>query len=105
MSSNVPELKMFPVFIPTVRLQAVLDTMREAKSPFLLTCVPWDMLTPHEAQTYVNHGKTLEQLAAEGGLTAGRLLAVLEGRDYRPINFVEANERLCQAMTLWIEEQ
>ena len=30
--------------------------------------IPWDVLAPHEARACRNHGQTLEQLAARGGL-------------------------------------
>ena len=42
--------------------------------------IPWDMLTPHEAQAQQNHSQTLERLAQRGGLAACEAVWILQDR-------------------------
>lgn len=46
--------------------------------------IPWEVIAPHEAQAYENHGQSLERLASRGGLSYREMLAVLrdQGFDY-----------------------
>lgn len=44
--------------------------------------ISWDLIAPHERRAERNHGKLLDQLAAEGGLTWQEALAVLQQRRY-----------------------
>ena len=46
--------------------------------------IPWRLLAPHHDQAQKNHGQTLEQLAARGGLSPAEALAVIESRRWRP---------------------
>jgi len=46
--------------------------------------IPWDIVTPHEAQAKLNHSQSLETLASRGGLSPEELLAVLEDRPSLP---------------------
>ena len=58
---------------------------------------PWALLAPHEQQAIRNHGgQTLERLAERGGLSASEMLAILEDRDWTPVPFEIAYERLQQ---------
>lgn len=45
--------------------------------------IPWAMLIPHEAQAWINHGQTLEELANRGGLSWAETLAVLQNKKWR----------------------
>lgn len=45
--------------------------------------VAWSLIAPHEAQAQSNHGQSLEQLAARGGLSPAEALAVLTDRAWR----------------------
>jgi hypothetical protein len=40
--------------------------------------IPWALIEPCERQAKVNHGQTLRQLAARGGLDSSEAVAVLE---------------------------
>jgi len=51
---------------------------------------PSNLLAEHEPQAQLNHGQSLEQLRARGGLSAQEMLAVLEDRKYQPIEGGEA---------------
>ena len=46
------------------RQYPVLGALGEKQQEY----IPWDILAPHEARALRNHGQTLEQLAARGGL-------------------------------------
>lgn len=47
----------------------------------LLSGIPWDMISPHDAQARSNHGgQSLERLAQRGGLAACEALDIIEGR-------------------------
>lgn len=42
------------------------------------TAIPWAMIAPHAERAAANHGgHSLEQLAANGGLDAGEIVAIL----------------------------
>lgn len=43
--------------------------------------IPWGMIAPHEARAISNHGKSLDKLARQGGLSVDETLAVIENRD------------------------
>jgi hypothetical protein len=60
--------------------------------------LPWFMLAPHEAQVRANHGQSLAQLAARGGLAPAELLAVLEDRPWTPMPAVEAIGRITKIL-------
>jgi hypothetical protein len=46
--------------------------------------IPWELISPHEAQALRNHcGQSLQQLAERGGLSACEAVAVLEDCDYQ----------------------
>lgn len=52
--------------------------------------VPWALVAPHEKQATLNHYQTLERLATRGGLAPCELLAVLEGRKWKPMDAEES---------------
>jgi hypothetical protein len=53
--------------------------------------VPWSLLEPHEQQAKWNHGgQTLKRLAERGGLDPTEMLAVLEDRPWRTMEWPEA---------------
>lgn len=68
------------------RFPIMLDT--EIKS------VPWAVLEPHRAQALINHGRTLEQLEAKGGVSPEEAVAIIEGRAWMRMPFTEARDRL-----------
>lgn len=56
---------------------------------------PWMLMAPHEAQAMRNHGRqTLERLAERGGLSPCEAVAVLEDREWHPMEQGEAKRRL-----------
>lgn len=59
------------------------------------TSIPWEMIAPHEKQAMANHcGQSLERLAQRGGLGACEALAVLEDRNWAPMDDDEAYGRI-----------
>lgn len=44
--------------------------------------IPWEILEPHEAQAYSNHGQSLEQLARRGGLSWREIYAVITDKEF-----------------------
>lgn len=65
-----------PVEKPTYKMFPIINS-RPYQS------IPWDMLTPHEAQAERNHGgQTLKRLAERGGLSWAEALAVLTDKKW-----------------------
>lgn len=58
--------------------------------------VPWPILVPHELQAQKNHRQSLRRLAERGGLAPSEMVAVLEDRPFRPMDDVEARDRLSE---------
>jgi len=56
--------------------------------------IPWAVIEPHELQAQRNHTQTLERLAQRGGLSCTEALAVLENRNWKPMQFEEARRQL-----------
>lgn len=56
--------------------------------------IPWALIAPHEAQAKENHDQTLERLAERGGLDPDEAVAVLEDREWRPMDFEESIKAL-----------
>lgn len=44
--------------------------------------IPWEILEPHEAQAYSNHGQSLEKLASRGGLSWREIYAVINDKEF-----------------------
>lgn len=44
--------------------------------------IPWEILEPHEAQAYANHGQSLEQLANRCGLSWREIYAVINDKEF-----------------------
>ncbi len=57
---------------------------------------PSVLLYEHEAQAKRNHYQTLDELRARGGLSVDEMVAIMEDREWRPMDFLEAYERLCE---------
>lgn len=80
--------------------QAMLDVMDPAARPFPIThdgrikSIPWSALARFERQAIVNYGRSLEQLAAKGGLSPCEAVAVIEGRPWERMPYTEAQETL-----------
>ncbi len=45
--------------------------------------IPRGLFMIHEGQAWKNHGQSLTQLAARGGLSWAEALAIIEGKDWR----------------------
>jgi hypothetical protein len=56
--------------------------------------IPWRLIAPHEAQAQLNHHQSLETLAKRGGLTCAEAVAVLENREWKPMEYKNARARL-----------
>lgn len=44
----------------------------------VIKAIPWDTLTPHEAQAQTNHGQSLARLAHRGGLGIEEAYCILK---------------------------
>lgn len=58
--------------------------------PLLRTGLYVDFRVLNEKQAMSNHGQTLEQLAARGGLGPAEALAIAEGRAWHAVQFNNA---------------
>ena len=56
--------------------------------------IPWAVIEPCERQAQKNHGQSIAELASRGGLSACEAVAVLNGRDWRPMRDSEALREL-----------
>lgn len=57
--------------------------------------IPWAMIAPHEAQALSNHARqSLKTLAERGGLSHCEAIAVLEDRDWEPMDQDQAVDGL-----------
>lgn len=54
------------------------SSYREGESEY----IPWEILEPHEAQAYANHGQSLEKLARRGGLSWREIYAVINDKEF-----------------------
>ncbi len=70
--------------------------------------IPWDVLAPHEARARRNHGQTLEQLAARGGLGWVEIVWILLGKPWGgPPNLPQdvARNAVLKYVAAWEAEQ
>lgn len=61
--------------------------------------IPWAVLSPHEPQALANHGHTLDELAARGGLSPEEAVAIMEDRPFERMPFTQARLRLRDLIT------
>lgn len=52
--------------------------------------IPWSVIAPHERRAQWNHGQSLKRLHERGGLVWSEAAAILEDRDWRPMDRAEA---------------
>jgi hypothetical protein len=57
--------------------------------PTVPDSIPWDAVSAHEPQARANHGRSLELLAQQGGLSPYELLAVLMDQPFWRCNLPE----------------
>lgn len=48
----------------------------------VIRAIPWDALTPHEAQAQTNHGQSLARLAQRGGLSIEEAYCILKNMKF-----------------------
>ena len=63
--------------------------------------IPWELIKDHEVQAIRNHQQTLAKLALRGGLSRCEAVAVLEDRQWEPMDEIEADKRLTQLVETW----
>lgn len=63
--------------------------------------VPWSMIVPHQGRIILNHGQTPEELASNGGLTPGKILAILNDTACVP-NCIDPEQELTKRVDAWI---
>jgi hypothetical protein len=99
--------RMFPIMVTTYRDDNELTDARAASFPFVVVCIPWDMIAPHAKQADKNHYQTLERLAERGGLTAEEAVAVLRSHSAMDRNWVRggANEALAEMVIEYVQRR
>lgn len=75
----------------------LLQSWTSRRDSKTLKSIPWAMIAPHEAQALANHYQTLKRLAERGGLSSSEAVAVLEGRQWKPIPDADGALRLLVA--------
>jgi hypothetical protein len=50
--------------------------------------IPWSLIEPHREQVATNHGKTLEELAIDGGLNWRQIWDALQDKEHDPKSFL-----------------
>lgn len=58
--------------------------------------LPWSLMQKHRSQAMRNHGQSLEVLRMRGGLSACEAVAILEGREWHPMDTPAAFRRLAE---------
>ena len=82
-----------------------MQSVRESGCSFMVVGVPWAMIESHWLQAEKNHQQSLAVLRSRGGLSACEMLAVLEDRPWRAMEYGEANLKLVQAINAWCAKQ
>lgn len=95
--------RMFPIMVTTYRDQNEITFARASGNPFVVACIPWAMIAPHERQALRNHDQSLERLAERGGLDCIEALAVLDDKPYA-VNNGSDNARLAGMVLDWYEK-
>lgn len=89
----------FPVLIPpTVGFPDRLEGARHQGATVLVLQIPFGMIAPYAARARADHGKSLDRLAIDGGLGAGHILDLIEGRRPGPSHLPDAHRRLAAKM-------
>ena len=98
--------RMFPIMVTTYRENNEITFARKIDSPFVVVCLPWAMIAPHERQALCNHDQTLKRLAERGGLDCTEALAVLDDKPYPlyAVNNGSDNARLAGMVLDWYEK-
>lgn len=90
--------RVFPLLIPAhyrLRMERIhLGAEDGSGFPWPPRGLPWPIVAPHAAQALRNHGQSLEELAARGGLDPAELVAVLEDRPWALMPTEAAIERV-----------
>ena len=63
--------------------------------------IPWEMISPHEKQSQINHQQSLTRIAQRGGFARCEAIAVLEDRKWTPIDVETADKKLKEMVKLW----
>lgn len=87
---------LFPIMGLSYRYADDIRDLRKAGVQSVIIGIPWDVITPHEAQAQINHSQTLARLAERGGLGHCEAVAILEDRRWRSMPKAEANNRLAE---------
>lgn len=104
-------MRMFPIKVDVYGQKSPVALARQRGVPYLVVCVPWEMIDPHKQQAIRNHMQSLETLASRGGLSAAEAVAVLEdkawGDAWRNLGMdaARANETLARLVAEWVERE
>lgn len=100
-------MRMFDIIVVRERIgrKDGIEAARAFGTPYLCVCIPWELIAPHEAQARKNHGQTLERLHQRGGLSPCEALAVLENREWHPMEDGQANHDLCRSVATFVDKQ
>ena len=93
-------MKTFPVLPPW---PPGPQRLADAGIPVLVG-IPWAMLVPHAECAAKNHGgRSLEQLAADGGLDAGEIVAILRDWSLQMMTPEQAASQLNIVVARWLD--
>jgi len=79
-----------------------VDRDRTLAFPDAPTALPWPLVAAHEPQALINHGRSIGELAANGGIEWSEMVAVLEDRPCHWMSVDEAAERLEELFADWV---
>ena len=80
----------------------VVDRDRSLAFPEAPTALPWPLVAAHENQALINHGRSIVELAENGGIEWSEMVAVLEDRPWHWMSVDEAAERLEELFVEWV---
>jgi hypothetical protein len=84
--------------------QQFMRRLNEAGMTRAVVGIPWDLILQHEAQCLRNHDQTVQRLHERGGLSVDEAVAVLEDRGWMAMDPAEANKRLLEIVSAYLQE-
>ena len=94
---------MLPLMSQASRLfPLAVDRDRTLAFPDAPTALPWPLVAAHELQALINHGRSIAELALNGGIDWSEMVAVLEDRPWHWMSVDEAAERLEELFADWV---
>ena len=83
----------------------IVDRDRSLAFPEAPTALPWPLVAAHENQARINHGRSIVELAENGGIEWSEMVAVLEDRPWHWMSVDAEAERLEDLFVEWVVAQ